>query len=88
MSELTSDDSYQLRKAQMDADKRALEARKSQQELERLVLEMEHKYGLIAYGRTIDPKTATIQGTTPTHRGNGKESQEALESTILATVTA
>ena len=52
MSELTSDDSYPLRNAQMDADKRALEARKSQQELERLVLEMEHKYGLIAYGRS------------------------------------
>jgi hypothetical protein len=72
----------------MDADKKALESRKSQQELERLVLEMEHKYGLIADGRTIDPKTATIQGTAPTRRNNGKESQETLETTILETAAA
>jgi len=72
MSELHSDDSYQLRKAQMDADKRGLEARKSQQE-----------YGLIADGRTIDPRTATIQGTPSTRRSNGKESQETLETATL-----
>ena len=83
MSELNSDDSYQLRKAQMDADKRGLEAKKSQQELERLVLELEHKYGLMADGRTIDPRTATIQSTPPTRRSNGKESQEALETATL-----
>ncbi len=87
MSELHSDDSYQLRKAQMDADKRGLEARKAQQELERLVLELEHKYGLIADGRTIDPRTATIQGTPNTRRSNGKESQEALETATLEAAT-
>lgn len=88
MSELHSDDSYQLRKAQMDADRRALEAKKAQQELERLVLEMEHKYDLIADGRTIDPRTATIQGTSPTRKSNGKETQEALETTALEVAAA
>ncbi|MDA0988910.1 MAG: hypothetical protein O2783_07305 [Chloroflexi bacterium] len=88
MSELHSDDSYQLRKAQMDADRRALEAKKAQQELERLVLEMEHKYDLIADGRTIDPRTATIQGTSHTRKSNGKEIQEALETTALEVAAA
>ena len=81
--EFEAEDRYQLRKVQMDADRRALEAKKAQQELDRLVLELEHKYGLIADGRTIDPRTATIQGTSPVRRGNGKESQEALEPTAL-----
>ena len=77
MADLHSDDCYQLRKVQMDADRKGLDARKAQQELERLVLELEHKYGLIADGRTIDPRTATIQGTL-TRRSNGKESQDSL----------
>ena len=83
MSELHSEDSYQLRKVQMDADRKALEARKAQQELERLVLELEHKYGLIADGRTIDPRSATIQGTPNTRKSNGKESMDALETAAL-----
>ena len=83
MSELHSEDSYQLRKAQMDVDRRGLEARKAQQELERLVLELEHKYSLIADGRTIDPRTATIQGTPQTRKSNGKESLDALETATL-----
>ena len=85
MSELHSEDTYQLRKAQMDADRRGLEARKAQQELERLVLEMEHKYGLIADGRTIDARTATIQGTTQTRKSNGKESLDLLDMAALET---
>ena len=43
MSELNPEDSYQLRKLQMDVDKRSLELQKAQQELERSLLEMEHK---------------------------------------------
>ena len=87
MSDLDSDDSYQLRKAQMDTDRKGLEARKAQQEMERLVLELEHKYGLIADGRTIDPRTATIQGVPNTRKSNGKETQEALETTTLEAAT-
>ena len=78
MLDLSPEDRYQLRKAQMDADKRALEAQKAQQELERLTLELEHRYGLLAEGRSIDPRTATIQGSSPARRSNGKESPEAL----------
>lgn len=86
------DDKYQLMKAQMDADRRALEARKAQQDLERLVLEMEHRYGLIADGRSIDPRSASVNSSedesTPARKTNGKETQEALESSILEQAAA
>lgn len=78
MSDLSPEDRYQLRKAQMDADKKSLEAQKAQQDLERLVLEMEHRYGLLAEGRSIDPRTITVQGVSPVRRGNGKDTVEAL----------
>ena len=78
MQDLSPEDFYQLRKSQMDADKRALEAQRAQQELERLVLELEHKYGLLAEGKSLDPRTAAIRGGPSARRGNGKESVEAL----------
>ncbi len=90
--ELHPDDKYQLMKAQMDADRRSLEARKAQQDLERLTLELEHKYGLIGDDRVIDPRSASV--TVPaadqpvTRRGNGKESQEALETSVLEQAAA
>ena len=83
MWELESEDRYQIRKVQMDADRKGLEARKAQQDLERLVLELEHKYDLIADGRTIDPRTASIQGTPHTRKSNGKDSQEVLETAAV-----
>ena len=78
MLDLAPEDLYQLRKAQMDADKKVLEAQKAQQELERVVLELEYKCGLLAEGKTIDPRTATIQGAFPVRRGNGKGPAEIL----------
>ena len=72
----------------LDADRRRLEAQKAQQEMDRLVLEMEHKYGLISDGRTIDPRTATIQGTAQIRKGNGKEPQEALETATVEVAAA
>ena len=90
--ELHPDDKYQLMKAQMDADRRALAGRKSQQDLERLVLELEHKYGLIADDRSIDPRSASVSGPAaeqaPGRKGNGKETQEALEASILEQAAA
>ena len=82
MRDLSSEDRYQLRKAEMDAGKKALEAQKAQQDLERIVLELEHKYGLLDTGRTIDPRTASIEGSQPTRKGNGEESMLALEATV------
>ena len=78
MIELSPEDRYQLLKAQMDADRKVLETRKAQQDMERLVLEMEHKYDLIAEGKTIDPRTASIQGAGPGRKANGKDTVEAL----------
>ena len=46
MEEISADDRYLLRKAQIDADKKALDSQRSQQELERTVLDLEHKYDL------------------------------------------
>ena len=50
MQELNPVDRYQLRKAQMDADKKRLDAQRSEQELQRVILELENKYDLIAEG--------------------------------------
>ncbi len=79
---LSSEDFYQLRKSQMDADKRVLDAQKAQQELERLLLELERKYGLLADGKNLDPRTATTGGSGSGRRAsaNGKESVDALMS--------
>ena len=78
MQELNPVDRYQLRKAQMDADKKRLDAQRSQQELQRVILELENKYDLIADGGTIDPVTATIQGQHGIRKTNGKGSDEAF----------
>ncbi len=81
MLEINADDRYQLRKVQMDVDKKSLEAQKANQELERLILELEHKYGLISNDQNIDPRTATIYGEINTNKkGTGKE---LLESIVL-----
>ena len=78
MQELNPVDRYQLRKAQMDADKKRLDAQRSHQELQRVILELENKYDLIADGGTIDPITATIQGQPGIRQNNGKASDEAF----------
>ena len=80
MQDLNPEDRYLLRKAQMDADKKVLEAQKVQQELDRLVLELEHKYGLLAAGHTIDPRAISIEGISATRKGNGKGSPQELEA--------
>ena len=82
MLDISPGDRYQLRKAQMDADKKALEAQKAQQDLERLVLELEHRYDLLAEGGTIDPRSATIQGGFTARKVNGKGPAEALAATV------
>jgi hypothetical protein len=78
MVELNPEECYQLRKLRMDVDKRGLELQKSQQDLDRFVLELEHKYGLIGEEKTIDPRTATIKKPLPAHNSNGKGRSEAL----------
>jgi len=78
MQEINSDDRYQLRKVQMDVDKKSLEAQKANQDLHRLILELEHKYGLIANGQNIDPRTAEIYGTINNKKGTGKELLESI----------
>ncbi|MEE8443168.1 MAG: hypothetical protein V3S37_05405 [Dehalococcoidia bacterium] len=82
MQDLNPEDRYQLRKAQMDAGKKALEAQKAQQELERLVLELEHKYDLMTTGQTVDPMTASISGSPAIRKSNGKEPILALEAAV------
>ena len=85
MLELNPEDLYQLRKMQMDTEKRTLELQKSQQDLERFVLDLEHKHGLIAEGKTIDARTATIReaAPTPNNNGNGKGHTKELISTTM-----
>jgi hypothetical protein len=83
MLELSPEDRYQLRKMQMDVDKRGLELQKAQQELERFILDLEHKYGLIAEEKTIDARTATIKEPVPGRNGNGKGRPEALRTAVV-----
>ena len=70
MAEFDPTERYQLRKLQMDVDKKDLEVQKAQQDLDRFVLELEHKYGLMDQGTTINPRSATIEAPLPP--GNGK----------------
>ena len=83
MSELNTEDSYQIRKLQMDVDKRSLELQKAQQELERSLLEMEHKYGLIGGPTTIDPRSATIKEPPAAHSSNGEGQVEELQTAVI-----
>ena len=67
----------------MDVDKRGLELQKAQQDLDRFVLELEHKYGLIGEEKTIDPRTATIKKPLPTPNSSGKGRSETLLSALV-----
>ena len=82
MQDISPDDRYLIRKSQMDADKKALEAQKAHQDLQRLILELERKYGLLGTGRTIDLHNAVIDGSSHTGNGNGKESIQTLETAV------
>ena len=53
----------------MDKDRKEIEAQKAKQEMERVILEMEHKYGLMAENKTIDPQTASIRVYTKSKNG-------------------
>jgi hypothetical protein len=86
MAELNPEDRYQLRKLQMDVDKKELEVQKAQQDLDRFVLELERKYDLMNQERAIDPRTATIKAPLPAR--NGKARTEALLTTELGEATA
>jgi hypothetical protein len=82
MAELNPEERYQLRKLQMDIDKRGLELQKAQQDSDRFVLELEHKYGLIGEEEIIDPRTATIKKPLPVPNSNGKRRSETLLTTL------
>src|ERR687896_1683780 len=82
MAELNPEERYQLRKLQMDIDKRGLELQKAQQDSDRFVLELEHKYGLIGEEEIIDPRTATIKNPLPVPNSNGKRRSETLLTTL------
>ena len=83
MPELSPEDRYQLRKLRMDVDKKGLEVQKAQQDLDRLVLDLEHKYGLLGEENTIDPRTGTITGAVFSPARNGKGRTEPLLAAIV-----
>ena len=80
MNELDSNDRYHFKKVQMDVDRKNLEAQRAQQELDRLILDLEHKYELIGNEKNIDPRTATISDNmiNRNNKGNGKELLESI----------
>ena len=87
MLDIAPEEIYQLRKMQMDTEKKALELQKSQQDLDRFVLDLEHKHGLIAEGRTLDIKTESIKEPmgTPNHDGNGNGNGKGHTKELLTT---
>jgi len=86
MAEFNPEERYQLRKLQMDVDKKGLELQKVQQDLDRFVLELEHIYDLMDQEKAIDPRTATIKEPLPARNGKGRT--EALLTTELAEAAA
>jgi hypothetical protein len=46
--------------------------------LDRFVLELEHKYGLIGEEKTVDPRTATVKKPLSAPNSNGKGGSETL----------
>lgn len=72
MAELDAEDRYQLRKLQMEIDKKGLEVQKAQQELDRFLLELERKHNLLDQEEPIDPRTATIKVPLPARNGKGR----------------
>ena len=83
--ELSPEDKYLLFKAQMDADRKALDAQKASQDVQRLSLEMEYRYGLLAEGTTIDPRTATIRNSIGARSLNGRVPNDTLLMAINGT---
>jgi hypothetical protein len=71
MAELNPEDRYQLRKLQLDVDKKDLETQKARQELERFILELEHKYGLMDQANSIDPRVAATRSPAAARNGKG-----------------
>ena len=61
-AELNAEDCYQLRKLPMHVNKKELEVQKAQQELDRFILELEHKYDLMDPDQVTDSRTGTIRG--------------------------
>ena len=72
MAELNPEERYQLRKLQMDVDKKGLELQKVQQDLDRFVLELEHNYDLMYQEKAIATRTATIKEPLPARNGKGR----------------
>ena len=49
-----------------------------------MLLELEHRNGLLGTGQTIDPRTGEIHSTSPARKGNGKDSVQALEAAVVS----
>ncbi len=78
MQDFSPEDQYQLRRIQMISNKKALEAQRAQQELDRLVLDLEHKYASLAAGRTVDAGSAIVRELSQARKSNGKGETELI----------
>ena len=78
MQDFSPEDQYQLRRVQMIANKKALEAQRAQQELDRLVLDLEHKYATLAAGRTVEADSAIVRELSQARKSNGKGETELI----------
>jgi hypothetical protein len=84
---LTKSD-HQLRKLQMDVDKRDLGVQKAKQEVDRFIPELERKHNLMDSELVIDPRTGRITGSAPACNGKGcTEAATTVETVEAATYT-
>jgi hypothetical protein len=65
----------------MDVERKELEVQKAQQERDRFLLEMEHKYNLLDQGPSIDTKTGAVKKEV-VPASNGKTTPQALLTTV------
>ena len=79
---LSSEDLYQLRKARLLAEKRALAAQQAEQAYRELLLEVEQKYGVLGRATRIDLSLGEIVGETADSRGDGAKEDRLEELAI------
>jgi hypothetical protein len=82
MDNFSPEDKYQLRRFEMIAEKKNLEAQRARQELERLILDLEHKYTLRENIKAMNDSAQLIKiENEQTHKENGKGSANLMGAT-------
>ena len=72
MQDFSPEDQYQLRRTQMIANKKALESQRAQQELDRLELDLDHKYRVLSTEMRLEASMRSSLENDESGKRNGK----------------